>query len=362
MLYTHFRNYGCRISTDYFYKNLRVAILENEYLKISILVDKGTDIFEFLYKPKDIDFMWLSPWGIKSPSNFVTTIPSKNGNFMDYYEGGWQEIIPNFGISARSQGTEQGLHGEISLIPWDYQVLENSVSCVSIKFMVRSYRTPLYVEKILTLKSDDPKLYISERLVNEGYADVDLMWTHHPTFGGAFLDDSVIIDLPKNIVKYVEYPENVRKYDETDNPEAKWPNFKGYSGKIIDFGRSPTIEDENQSTDEACLHLPDVGWYAVTNAEKKVGFAMTWDKDVFPYLWIWRVYGKGCKTAPWWGRVSCMALEFCSSFSPDGLPGAIENKTAIRMSPQQEISTSFIASAYENYSSINGIDTNGNIF
>ena len=115
MLYTHFRNYGCRINTDYFYKDLRVAILENEYLKISILIDKGTDIFEFLYKPKDTDFMWLSPWGIRSPSNFVTTISSKEGNFMDYYEGGWQEIIPNFGVSVQSQGTEQGLHGEISL-------------------------------------------------------------------------------------------------------------------------------------------------------------------------------------------------------------------------------------------------------
>ncbi|MCX6347510.1 MAG: DUF4432 family protein [Actinobacteria bacterium] len=362
MLYSHFRNYGCRINTDYFYKNLRVAILENEYLKISILIDKGTDIFEFLYKPKDTDFMWLSPWGIKSPSNFVSTIPSKDGNFMDYYEGGWQEIIPNFGISAQSQGTEQGLHGEISLIPWDYQILENSTSSVSIKFMVRSYRTPLYVEKILTLKSDDPKLYISERLINEGYADVDLMWTHHPTFGGAFLDDNVIIDLPKNKVKYVEYPDNVGKYAEIEDAEVKWPSFKGYSGKIIDFSKSPTIEDENQSIDEACLQLLDSSWYAVTNIEKKVGFGMSWDKNIFPYLWIWRVYGKGCKTAPWWGRVSCMALEICSSFSPTGLTGAVGNKTAIRMKPRQEISTSFIASAYENYSSINGIDTRGNIY
>jgi len=257
MLYSHFRNYGCRLNTDYFYKNLRVAVLENEYLKISVLIDKGIDIFEFLYKPKDTDFMWLSPWGIKNPSTFVSTIPSKDGNFMDYYEGGWQEIIPNFGISTQSQGTEQGLHGEISLIPWDYQVMENNVSCISIKFMVRSYRTPLYVEKILTLKSGDPKLYISEKLINEGYTDVDLMWTHHPTFGGAFLDDSVIIDLPKNKIKYVQYPDNAGKYAEIEDIEVKWPSFKGFSGKIIDFSKSPTIEDENQSIDEACLQMLD---------------------------------------------------------------------------------------------------------
>jgi hypothetical protein len=50
MLYEHFRNYGCRLHTDYSYKNLRVAILENDLLRVSVLVDKGADIFELLYK------------------------------------------------------------------------------------------------------------------------------------------------------------------------------------------------------------------------------------------------------------------------------------------------------------------------
>jgi hypothetical protein len=91
MLYEHFKNYGCRLHTDYSYKNLRVAILENDLLRVFVLVDKGADIFELLYKPHDIDFMWLSPWGIKSPSNFVPTVSAREGNFMDYYEGGWQD-------------------------------------------------------------------------------------------------------------------------------------------------------------------------------------------------------------------------------------------------------------------------------
>lgn len=355
MLYSHYRNYGCRMNTNYFYKNLRVAVLENEFLRVSILIDKGTDIFEFLYKPKDLDFMWLSPWGIRSPTTFIPTIQSIEGNFMDYYEGGWQEIIPNFGKSGIYQGTEQGLHGELSLIPWDYEIIENNTSEVSIKFMVRSYRTPFYIEKILTLKSNDLKLYISERLINEGYTDIDLMWTHHPTFGGEFLDDNIIIDLPKNKVKYVYTPDNNGMLDEINNSEVRWPKFKGFSGKIIDFSKSPTIEDEDQSIDEVCLYL-DSGWYKITNIKKKVGFMMSWNKNIFPYLWVWRVYGKGCKIAPWWGRVSCMALEVCSSFSPTGLTGAINNKTSIRMSPMQEINASFIASAYNDFTNIEEID------
>jgi hypothetical protein len=187
------------------------------------------------------------------------------------------------------------------------------------------------------------------------------MWTHHPTFGGTFLDDSVIIDIPKNRVKYIFKPENEGKYDEIEDINVKWPEIRGYSGKIIDFSKSPTVEDENQSTDEACLQLLEDSWYAVTNTDKKIGFGMKWDTKMFPYLWIWRMYGKGCKTAPWWGRASCMALEMCSSFSPIGLNEAIKNKTAIRMKPLQEISTSFIALAYENAACVNGIDPEGNI-
>ena len=52
------RNFGCRVSDDYHYRGLRTVVLENSQLRLSVLVDKGTDIFELLYKPMDIDFMY----------------------------------------------------------------------------------------------------------------------------------------------------------------------------------------------------------------------------------------------------------------------------------------------------------------
>jgi len=71
------------------------------------------------------------------------------------------------------------------------------------------------------------------------------------------------------------------------------------------------------------------------------------------------MYGKGADTAPWWGRVSCMALELCSSFSPTGLEGAINNNTAAVMEPQQEIKTSFMAVCYQRAGRVNKIDKQG---
>ena len=361
MLYEHFRNYGCRLHMDYFYKNLRVAVLENEYLRVSVLIDKGTDIFEFLYKPKDMDFMWLSPWGINSPANFVPSVSAREGNFMDYYEGGWQEILPNFGYGGKYYGTiEEGLHGEVCLVPWDHQVVDNNRSTVAIKFSVRTYRTPFYLEKTLTLKKGDPKLYISERLKNEGYSDISFMWTHHPVYGGAFLDNSVLIDVPENEVKLVMKNDGGTFYFESDNPENTWPVFKGSSGSITDFSKSSALVKDNETgMDEVGIRVKKDGWYAVTNLKKKVGIGFKWDSRIFPYLWIWRTYGNACKAAPWFGRAECMAIELCSSCSSEGLEGAINNKTALSLEPQKEILTDFFAIAYESDSRVKGIDKDG---
>jgi hypothetical protein len=51
------RNWGARI-LECQYKGMRVVFLENELLRVGVLADKGTDIFEFNYKPRDMDFVW----------------------------------------------------------------------------------------------------------------------------------------------------------------------------------------------------------------------------------------------------------------------------------------------------------------
>ncbi len=49
-LYRPQRNWGARI-LEYRYKGLRAVFLENELLRVRIIADKGTDVFEFNYKP-----------------------------------------------------------------------------------------------------------------------------------------------------------------------------------------------------------------------------------------------------------------------------------------------------------------------
>jgi hypothetical protein len=87
------RNWGARI-LEYEHKGMQVVFLENEKLKVGVLVDKGTDVIEFNHKPTDTDFVWLAPGGVRNPTSYLSTAPDPLATFLDYYPGGWQEIFP----------------------------------------------------------------------------------------------------------------------------------------------------------------------------------------------------------------------------------------------------------------------------
>jgi len=121
-MYTYGRNSGCRISLDYTYKGMRIAYLENELVRVGILLDKGADIFDFTHKPRDLSFLWQSPIPMRKP--FVATSALPEGAFHDYFFGGWQEVLPSAGWASEPYlGTYQGLHGEVALLPFEAQII-----------------------------------------------------------------------------------------------------------------------------------------------------------------------------------------------------------------------------------------------
>jgi hypothetical protein len=45
----------------------RAVLIENDLLVATVLVDKGADIYQLIYKPKQTDVLWKSPWGLCRP-------------------------------------------------------------------------------------------------------------------------------------------------------------------------------------------------------------------------------------------------------------------------------------------------------
>jgi hypothetical protein len=352
-MYVHGRKRGCRLSLDYTYRGMRVAFLANEWLRVGVLLDKGADLFEFTYKPRDLDFLWQSPIPLRKP--FVATSALGEGAFHDYYYGGWQEVLPSAGWAAEPyQGAQQGLHGEVSLLPFDAQVVEDTPERVSLRVGATCYRSPLTLERTMTLERDRPVLRIEERLANRAPTPFAVMWGHHPAFGEPFLDESCVVQTPARFVRVLDY-----------HPNGHWVPGEGYEFPMVKT-RSGEVEDVTRVRPRSARTVDVLsfwelaeGWYALTNQRARVGFGMAWDASLFRCLWMWQVYG-GHHDYPWYGRTYNCALEPFTSWPPAGIANAVRNGTALALDAGQVVTTDLVAVAYE-ADGVGRIDRDGQV-
>ncbi|MFY9556039.1 MAG: aldose 1-epimerase [Blastocatellia bacterium] len=352
--YHHNRNYGCRI-TELTLEGHRCVALENEKLRVTIIADKGTDIYEFLYKPRDLDFMWRTWVGLRERSHFAPSSPRAAGLHMDYYEGGWQELFPNCGNLSLHQGAEVGQHGEVLLLPWRYSITTDDPDEVQVRFEVRTVRTPFHLVKTVGLRRNEGVLRIHERVTNESGQDVDFTWGHHPAFGWPFIEENCRVDVPACRIRTIAglTPSSSRlKPDQLTG----WPLALGAGGGNVDLSLVP-------GTDAAAsdmVFLEDItdGWYAITNPRMRVGFAMRYPADVFKHLWFWQVY-RGGSDYPWWSSTYNIALEPCATLPV--LSQASARGEALTLGPGESRTVELMAVAFEGVERIVGVASDGGV-
>lgn len=352
--YNHNRNYGCRL-TEFVYQGYRCVALENEKLRVTIIADKGTDIYEFLYKPRDVDFMWRSYVGLRERDHFVPTSARAPGAHMDYYEGGWQELFPNCGALSLHQGAEVGQHGEVLLLPWRYTITKDDPDEIEVRFEVRTVRTPFHLVKTLSLRRNEAVLKISERVTNEGGQEVDFTWGHHPAFGHPFIDEHCRVDLPPcRIRTFADLtPSTSRlKPDQTSD----WPFAQGLNGETIDLSQIPGLD--TAAHDMPFLEGIADGWYAVTNTSIGVGFGLRYPADLFKVLWFWQVY-RGGRDYPWWSATYNIALEPCATLPV--LAKAAAAGDALKLGAGESREAELLAVAYEGAEGVSGITPSGKV-
>jgi hypothetical protein len=336
--YIHERNYGCRITLSVF-RGLRCVTLENQLIRISVVADKGADIYEFLHKPSDTEFLLRTPLGLRHQPAALPTINLREGSFSDFYEGGWQELFPVAGdFPSETKGAQFGQHGEVALLPWSYRIDEDTPERISVTFIVDTTRTPFHLERKMILHSDEPVLQMQEKLKNVGDETMEFMWAHHPTFGWPFLEEGCQIELPpcEVVVLASETPSTSRLLEQ----EGQWPRVKGKNGTTVDLSQMPG--PETKAHDLAFLRGFPEGKYAVRNPRSSLSFCLSWQNKVFPYLWYWQVT-RGAFGYPWYGTTYNLALEPHSSLLPM-LQRAIEQRHTIKIDAGAELSTELEAS------------------
>ncbi len=337
---------------------LRTVILENAFLRIVVLADKGSDIVEFRYKPVDMEFLLHLPCGLRSPQAGAGGLSDQA--FIDTYSGGWNEIFPNGGLPSSYKGAQFGQHGEVSVMPWKYSVIKNSPEQVSLKLWVRPHRTPFFLEKTLTLREGNAVLTIDEQLTNEAGEEMHCMWGQHIAFGNPFLLEGANISVPAKKLIVHEPMENYKPRRFSPGETFPWPSARSPYGGSENASLVPAFDDMKAQEMAYLSELTD-GWYAIVNPVHRVGFGLRFDHHLFRYIWYWQQLGNVAQGYPWWGRLHTTALEPWTSYPINGLAEAVENGTALVLQPGETIHTTLKAVAFDGLTSVDFITPDGEI-
>ncbi len=337
------RNYHCRISDALHYCGLQMIVMENSLLKVIIFPEKGGEIYSIQYKQLDLDPL-LHYRALQTPTVYPPTIPLSDGSFSDVYDGGWQVMFPTAGGAGFAMGTGFGRHGEAALLPWHWRIVDDQPERVSVRLFVTMMRSPFVLERTISLEEGKAQLSFVESVTNQGGERQAFVWGHHPAFGAPFLDGSCVLDVPADFVETSPHESDAARVPA--GIKERWSLISGKTGDEIDLRLIP--DNGLHTTDMLFLTGLKEGWYALTNRRLGLGFALTWEIDIFPVLWVWQELG-GSRGSPWHFNTYALGLEPCTSYSigqDAGLDGYIQTGQAKWLEPGETLSTRLRAVLY----------------
>lgn len=294
--------------------------LSNPAVSVTVIPDKGADIYALVHRATGLDVLWKSPQGLRAPGQ-GRFAPDSATAWLEMYEGGWQEILPNGGDACQHNGVELSFHGESTTLPWQYDILSAEGDQIAVEFSVRLYRSPFAIRRRMSLNAEQPALFIDETVTNWGADAAALMWGHHPAFGAPFLSaDTRLSCSARSVLVDDSYDPSHNRY--VPGSQSLWPYVCGKDGSVDDLSVLPGADVQRDSL----IYLLDTGespWYALTNPVQRVGVGITWTQEVFRCLWLWQEV-HATRGFPWYGQAYTVAVEPWSSYPGFGLAKVID--------------------------------------
>ena len=232
------RTSGCRVSDALTYCNFRMVVLENDFMRVCVLPEKGAEIYQLEYKTAGVDVLFKRGQ-LRFPAPFTAAQVDNPTGFVDAYAGGWQELFPSGGAACRVNGAQIGTHGESFLLPWNWEILEDREERVSVRFSLRLLRFPFKLTRIMTLEKKRKVLELHECVENTGMEPLSFMWGHHPAFGAPFLDETCVLDLPQGNL-HVHEGEPGSNQRIMPGSKGEWPAISGRYGNFLDLRNIPS--------------------------------------------------------------------------------------------------------------------------
>ena len=346
----------CSVQEQRLERDVRALRIESDLLAATVLLDKGADIYQLIYKPRDLDVLWKTPWGLRSPRAPQSAF-SSTAAWLETSPGGWQEIFPSGGGPCVYKGVELNFHGEASVAAWDHTIVEAGGDAAEVRLTTRLFRSPFRLERTMRVEAGSPALLLRERITNEGGEPIDYMWGHHPSFGAPFLSEACRIDIGARALRADDI------FDGPHNPLTPDRRYGWPAGERDGLGADLSAVPGPAAPRHLLAYFEDfdAGWYGITNTELGLGVGLVWPKEIFPYAWFWQEL-HASSGHPWYRGTYVMAIEPFSSFPSQGLVAAIEKTGSHRtLAAGASVEAELRAVFYESATGIERIDPDGRV-
>ena len=318
-------------------RDLHLLSLENEHLRLEVLPEIGAKIWSFRHLASGRELLWHNPHLPPARQAF-------GASFDDNWSGGWDELLPNDLPRLAPGGDLLPDHGEVWSQEAEWEVVEDRPERVTVRFVTYGRVLPTRFEKCITLEAGASFARLAYAYTNLAPHPIDFLWNIHPALA---VSPRTRLDLPaaRGIT------DSWRATHFTGNAAFTWPFITDRSGQPVDLRQvSPP------ASAQADMHyLIDVlqGWYAATDSESGVGFALRFPRTAFPHVWLFRALGG-------WRGLYTLILEASTGY-PYDLDVARRQGTCGHLEPGATLEAEALAVAFAGVHGVAGVGADGQI-
>jgi hypothetical protein len=310
--------------------------LSSGAIEVSVLPDKGADIYQIVDLATGIDPLFKSPWGL-APPGAAPRQGSAGAAFLENYQGSWQELFPNTNDACDYLGTPVPFHGEVATRPWSWSIEAAGDDQVAVRFSIDCRAVPLRLERLTRLRAGERRLVLEERVTNLSGDAAQFVWGHHCVLGAPLVAAGAVLRAPcRTVVTPSRMWEDSARLVPAQH--TAWPTAELRGGGEADLSLVPGPEASSHD-DVYFTDLRD-GWAEVSNDGLRMAFRLAWDPGLFRWIISWQPYG-GASAMPLRGAYG-LGIEPWTTGG--NLAEAIASGDAIQIAGHAQLTTTLAAS------------------
>ncbi len=264
---------------------------------------QGADLLSLIDRRTGIDVLFRSPWRERADSiraGHPASSYDPTTGWLERYRGGWQTLCPNAGDPRRIYGASVGFHGEAASVAWTV----DGATANSARLHVELFTVPVRIERTVELTGST--LRITDSLSNLSTVPIEFDYSHHPAFGGRFLEGTCRIQ--SGATRFTPDPQ--RNGGAESGSAQAWPWGTSTAGDRIDLRDVAPVGEARAVfgwLDGFTEH-----WASITNLDLDLTVRLEWDGAQLPYAWLWQELGSS-EGFPWYQRARVVAIEPAST-------------------------------------------------